>query len=326
MKYLVLFLNSFILGNPAFAQKQTFDLATYTPPKGWKKEVADVAVGYSITNNKDSSWCQIAIYKSLPSKGSIDLDFNSEWEMLVTTRLKNTSAPQINETQEADGWKIKAGGGSFTFNNKTAIAMLTTFSGYNNYFSILATCNNEKYLQDIENFIATLELKKPTKNNDVVVTNKSANNSLVIGSWGKSNSVSQLYNRYGTYSYNKQQYTFNTNGTYTFLGKNYSEDYAETILIKETGTYTMSGNVLTIIPKTSVIESWSKKNGADNYNQLKSSQKRALENASYHVQMDGKNLLLSTTKETTRDGRFSNGNYYSYGPPETFTAIKLPEQ
>ena len=315
-----------IFANISFAQKQTYDLATFTPPKGWKKENSSVAIAYNLINNKDSSWCQIAIYKSLPSKGSIDLDFNSEWEMLVTKRLKTSAAPQLNETLEADGWKIKAGGGSFVFNNKTALAMLTTFSGYNTCLSILATCNNEKYIQDIENFIASLDLKKPLKNENVIVHNKPVNNSLITGSWGKSNSVAQINNRYGTYSYNKQQYTFNANGTYSFLGKNYSEDYAETLLIKETGTFTMNGNVLTILPKTSVIESWTKRNGADNYNQLKSSQKRALENASYQVQKDGRNLILSTSKETIRDGRYSNGNYYSYGPPETFTAIKLPGQ
>lgn len=325
MKKIILVVTFIIFAAITFAQKQTFDLATYTPPKGWQKEVADVAVGYSIINKKDMSWCQIAIYKSLPSKGSIELDFKSEWQMLVINKYKAKAPTQLNETQEVDGWKIKAGGDSFIFNKKNAIAMLTTFSGYNTCFSILATCNNEKYISDIQNFIATLELNNPVKNEEVVVTSKPENNSLVIGSWGKSNSVSQLYNRYGTYSYNKQQYTFNTNGTYTFLGKNYSEDYAETILIKETGAYSINGDVLTITPKTSVIESWSKKNGTDNYNQLKSSQKRALENVFYQVQMDGKNLILSTSKETTRDGRFSNGNYYSYGPPETFTAIKLPE-
>ncbi|MHB1196621.1 MAG: hypothetical protein ACYC0A_07250 [Lutibacter sp.] len=326
MKKIILVLTFSAFSAITFAQKQTFDLVTYTPPKGWKKEVVDIAVGYSIINKKDASWCQIAIYKSLPSKGSIELDFDSEWQMLVINRYKAKAPTLVNETQEADGWKIKAGGGSFMFNKKNAIAMLTTFSGYNTCFSILATCNNEKYIVDIQNFIASLELNNPVKNEEkVVATDKPENNSLVIGSWGKSNSVSQLYNRYGTYSYNKQQYTFNTNGTYSFLGKNYSEDYAETILIKETGVYSMNGNVLTITPKTSVIESWSKKNGADNYHQLKSRQKRALENASYQAQMDGKNLILSTSKETTRDGRFSNGNYYSYGPPETFTAIKLPE-
>ncbi len=157
--------------------------------------------------------------------------------------------------------------------------------------------------------------------------NKTENNNLsVLGSWGKSNSVSQLNNRFGTYSYNKQQYIFNQNGDYSFLAKNYSEDNSETILIKETGTYIINGKNLTIVPKTSIIETWSKKNGSDNYNKLISSQKRALEKTTYQFTLEGKNLILSFSKETIRDGRFSNGNYYTYGPPETFTAIKVPGQ
>ena len=177
-----------------------------------------------------------------------------------------------------------------------------------------------------ESFQPGIGAKQPGSNTDTDANKSGLNNISVIGSWGKSNSVSQLNNRYGTYSYNKQQYIFNRNGLYTFSGKNYSEDYAETILIKETGSYIINGNKLTIVPETCVIESWSKKNGADNWGQLKSSQKKALEKATYQVTMEGKNLILSISKETTRDGRFSNGNYYSYGPPETFTAIKLPGQ
>lgn len=326
MKYIFGILLFFFSVANVFAQKETFDLVTYTVPKGWKKEVTDVAIAYSLTNNKDKSWCQIGIYKSMASKGSIDQDFNSEWQILVTNQYKTKTPSHINEAREADGWKIKAGWGSFTFNNQKAYIMLTTFSGYNKSLSIVATFNNEKYIPDVQNLITSLDLKKPGNNTEVVINNKPVTNLLVIGSWGKSNSVSQLYNRYGTYSYNKQQYFFYANGSYTFLGKNYSEDYAETLLIKESGTFTINGDMLTVIPKTNVIEAWSKKGGGDNWGQLISSQKKALEKVTYQVSIKDNHLLLSTSKETTRDGRFSNGNFYSYGPPGTFTVIKLPGQ
>jgi hypothetical protein len=150
------------------------------------------------------------------------------------------------------------------------------------------------------------------------------NNSPIIGSWGKSNTVSQINNRFGSYSYNKQQYTFNANGTYNFNAKNYSEQYNETLLIKESGTYVINGENLTITPKNSVIESWSKKNGGDNWNQLITSQNRKLENANYQFSIVDNHLQLQTAAPTERDGSFNNGNMYSYGPPGTFTPIKLP--
>ena len=151
-----------------------------------------------------------------------------------------------------------------------------------------------------------------------------SNTLSIIGSWGKSNSVSQVNNRYGTYSYVKYQYTFNSNGTYSFTGKNYSEQYDETLLTKENGTFLISENNITLNPQSRVIEAWSKKNGADNWNQLKSSQKQALEKVTYQFTTVEGNLVLQTDKETVRDGRFSTGNSYSYGPPSTFTTIKLP--
>jgi hypothetical protein len=150
------------------------------------------------------------------------------------------------------------------------------------------------------------------------------NNSPIIGAWGKSNTVGQINNRFGNYSYNKQQYTFNANGTYYFNAKNYGEQYNETILIKESGTYLIDGNKLTITPKRSVIEAWSKKNGSDNWNQLKSSQARKLETATYQFSIADKNLQLQIAAATERDGFFNSENTYSYGPPGTFTAIKLP--
>jgi hypothetical protein len=149
------------------------------------------------------------------------------------------------------------------------------------------------------------------------------NNSPIVGSWGKSNAVSQINNRFGSYSYNKQQYTFNADGSYYFNEKIYSEQYTETLLTKESGTYEIRGNTLIITPGSSVIEAWSKK-GGDNWNQLKSRQSRNLENATYQFSIIDNYLQLQIANPTERDGHFSSGNMYSYGPPGTFTPIKLP--
>jgi len=338
MKKICCFFLFYVSVATAIAQKETFDIVTYTPPKGWQKEVNGSAIVYTFIDKKDKSWCRVAIYKSTASKGNIENDFDSEWDILVAKQYQTTEPPSGTDTSEAEGWKIKSGAGKFIFNAKESLVLLTNFSGFGVCISIVAITPGQRYLKDIEGLIGSLELKKPettnaslemqgvNNENAGVPNNNQRNNSFIIGSWGKSNGVSQLYNRFGSYSYNKQQYTFDANGSYIFLSKNYGDDYAETILIKETGSYTINGDLLTIVPKTSVIESWSKKKGSDNWGQLKSNQKRPLEIATYQVKTEGKNLILSTSKETTRDGRFNNGSYYSYGTPETFTAIKLPGQ
>jgi hypothetical protein len=315
--FLLFLLSSFAA--TLFAQKLTYDLISFTPPKGWTKEEKQNVIVYTKTDKKNKTWCQIGVYKSTVSKGTIEDDLQSEWNETAAKQYGITDSMQTSPTEEAEGWKIKTGSGKFTFNNQPAAVLLTTFSGYDRCTSILATTNSQAYLATIESFLGTIDVKKPEGNSQQTT----GGNPAVVGSWGKSNSVSQVNNRFGNYSYNKQQYTFNADGTYEFAGKTYDEKASETYLIKETGNYIIKGNSITVTPKSSVIEAWSKKNGADNLNQIKSTQKRSLETVTYQFSIAENNLLLQTTKQTQRDGRFNNGNTYTYGPPGTFTPIAL---
>ncbi len=313
--------------NDAIAQSETFDLIVYSPPKDsadkiWKKEIAKDKISYTLTNKKNNSWCQIFILKSTTSKGSIDQDFESEWQELIVKSYKPTTDPKVTSVEESKGWKMKAGSTEFKFNKTNAVAILTTASGYDRCISIVIITNSQEYATEIENLLSSVDLSKPETS--VIQKNNNDNSSVIIGAWGKSNTVSQVNNRFGSYSYNKQQYLFNTDGNYDFAAKTYDEKSSETFLIKERGSYVINGNIITLTPKTSVIQAWSKKNGADNWNQLKSSQKRSLETVSYQFSIADKNLLLQTGKQTQRDGNFNNGNTYTYGPPGTFTPIELP--
>ena len=134
----------------AFPQKETFDIVTYTPPKGWKKELIGDITSYSITNKTKNSWCQLGIVKSIDSKGNIEQDFDSEWQGLIVKTYKPTGTPQLDEVKDADGWKIKSGATTFSFNKGEATALLTTISGFDRCISIIATTNSEDYLKDIE--------------------------------------------------------------------------------------------------------------------------------------------------------------------------------
>ncbi|MEO6357809.1 MAG: hypothetical protein ABIU77_18475, partial [Ferruginibacter sp.] len=115
----------------SLAQQESFDLTSYTAPQGWKKETKENIVAYTITDKKKNTWCQIQVVKSTISQGGIEEDFASEWQHLIVANYPVKDTPNIYEVQEAEGWKVKGGGGKFTFNNKDAMAMLTTMSGYN---------------------------------------------------------------------------------------------------------------------------------------------------------------------------------------------------
>lgn len=338
-----------LMATSLFAQqKETFDLVTYSPPNGWKKEVTENTISY--TNINKSSWCRIGIIKSTISKGSIEQDFESEWEELIVKNYKPTGARQLNEVQEDDGWSVKDGGTPFTFNNTEAMALLTTMSGFDRCVSIVATTNSQDYLKDIQAFIASVDLIKP----EIIPTETptetpNGNNDInsIIGTWGKTGSVNPSYNdAYATSiaGYSTDQYTFYSNGTYYFVSKTFGMSFAKILLVKENGTYQISENNITITPQQSVLETWSKKDsidnlgrpaGGDKWGKLLSSQKRTVERVTYQftkhyfsgIQLW--NLVLQAEKTTQRDGPHSNNNTFSnawyYSPISSSNpVIELP--
>ncbi|MBI5371643.1 MAG: hypothetical protein HZA79_06425 [Sphingobacteriales bacterium] len=330
-----------------FAQQETFDIITYTLPQDpaggrWKKEITGNITSFTVINKKTNSWCRIGIIKSTRSKGSIEQDFDSEWEGLIIKNYNPPGAPQVNETQEADGWKIKAGAAAFTFNNGDAMAMLTTMSGFNRCASIVATTNSQEFIKDIEALLASVRLTKPEPGTAVI-----DDTNPVIGTWGKKGSVNPSYHdAYATSiaGYSTDQYTFNANGTYHFVSKTFGMSYPKILLVKENGRYEISGTAITIIPQNSVLEAWSKKDSTDNlgrpaggdkWGKLLSIQKRKLEKITYQFTkhyfpgIQTWNLVLQAAVTTERDGphssntTFSNAWYYSPISPNN-PLIELP--
>ena len=164
----ILFLMSF----GSFAQKETYELVTYTLPTGWKKEVKQNAyTSYTTTNSQKNSYCQIFIMLSTASKGGIEQDFESEWQNLIVKNYGVNESPNVTEPTSENGWTAKGGVANFKFNNGSSIAMLTTMSGYNKAISIVAVTNSQDYMAAIQQFLESVEMKKIASNIEVNQTN-----------------------------------------------------------------------------------------------------------------------------------------------------------
>lgn len=318
-----------------FAQKETFDIINYVPPAGWIKEGTQNVISYTITNKKNSSWCRIGIIKSTNSKGSIEADFESEWQDLIVSNYSPTEAPQLTEITESDGWKIKAGVTKFVFNQSGAIAMLTTISGYNLCASIVATTNNQEYLKDVQTLLTSVDFNKPVTTSQPSESTTNSDNSSILGTWGISASDQSSFRvNNGVMNYIIRQYTFNADGIYSFVSKAFDPLMDKILLGKETGTYQINGSNLTISPGKSVLEEWSKKNGRDDWGELKSTQNITLEKVTYQFAKQyfsgvrEWSLVLQNDNQTHRDGSFSSSslkNSWIYSPPCSQCFIKLPE-
>lgn len=149
-----------ILSHTVYSQTQTFDIATFAPPQGWKRESVDFAASYIITNNKTGGWCRVAIYKSIGSSGDPQVDFKSEWNNLAAKDHEGIITPTPETTIE-DGWTANSGVGKFTWQQKDAFILLNTISGYGRVLSITVTMNSDEFMKDVEKFLNSLELIKP---------------------------------------------------------------------------------------------------------------------------------------------------------------------
>ncbi|MFL5771990.1 MAG: hypothetical protein ACJ75F_02455 [Flavisolibacter sp.] len=308
------FIICLLLASHINAQKEAYDLISFAPPQGWKKEAKENVISYSITNNTTGSWCQIGVFKSTISKGSIAEDFESEWQELVIKTYKEVKPPETSQVEEMDRWKTQSGTASFVFNNKPAIVMLTTASGYNRCMSIIILTNSQDYLSQIETLLASVELVKPlstqtSKDNDIV---------SIIGSWGMTASDSSDYRmKNGVMNYIRRQYVFHDDGSYEFVTKAYDPQMDKIFLGKETGTFLVNGNSLTVTPQKSVLEAWTKKDGSDKWGKLLNTQNVQLEKCNYHFTrhyfsgVQEWNLVLQGDVATKRDGPFSNNNVFT---------------
>jgi len=140
-------------------QRETFDIASYVAPKGWKKEITNSAMAYTITNNATGDWCVITVFKSMNSSGSLVTDFDHEWNELVTKSYPNTAKP-TPELVTQGGWSVQSGLGNFTWQNRQSVILLNVISGYGRVTSVTVTTNTKAYQTEAEQFLDSIEMQK----------------------------------------------------------------------------------------------------------------------------------------------------------------------
>lgn len=247
----------------AFAQNQTFDIVTYTPPKDWTEQKGESNISYSRIDG--GSWAQIAIYQHSNSAGDIQADFDKEWNELVVSG-KTISSPEKTEPQTADGWTMMSGSGVWQYNGANVASILTVYSNNSVCISVLCNSTAKPYLKDYQTLIGSLNLdaSKATETSSVENNSASANTNGVslTGQWEqyRREELAGGLNGYRFYTggYYTKEYLLKEDGTYIFRRKNWVASRDDIYFIYETGTYTVNGNQLTITPKQGKAGWWKK--------------------------------------------------------------------
>jgi hypothetical protein len=247
------------------AQKETFDVISYTQPAGWQKTGNEGGVQMSVTDKKTNGYALAIITKATASTASANENFSNYWERLVKSTVQVKDKPIMQEPSTENGWEIISGGANYTDGANTGMATLLSASGGGQTVSVVLMTNTKKYQDELLSFLNSLELAKAPSNtigNETTGTTNNSAGSSIAGLWtdyhpennGYSNGLPQL-----TGGYIRSEYLLNPDGTYIYRVKNWLVYGAKYILfIYETGTYSVSGNSIIFSPKRGRGGWWNK--------------------------------------------------------------------
>ena len=305
---LKLILGILVFSTNLFAQTpDTFDISTFQAPKDWSKQVGQDAIQFSIADKDD--YCLVMLFRSVPGIGSPRENFDAAWKSIVKEAVTVLAAPQMFASDTKGEWLVAGGFAPFEKKGAKGVAVLYTASGYGKMVNALVLTNTQAYEAATTAFLESISFKKP----DVAAAQTPAENSI-LGTWGQNLGAHVTYGdpvAAGMAGYSKDQYTFNADGTYTFVSKTFRMSYDKIILVIENGTYQISGDSIAIKPQKSVVQAWTKQNGGDNWGRLLSTQPRKLEVVTYKFTrhyfsgISEWNLVLQADQPTERDGPFS---------------------
>jgi hypothetical protein len=310
----------------SFAQtSESFDIATFQPPKGWTKEAGHNSLQVATADKADGTYCLVSLFKAIPALASPDENFKASWNTIVKEAVAVNENAQMIPAANKEDWKAVGGYSPFEKDGEKGVAVLVNISGYGKMVNVLILTNTQKYEPAMTAFLESISLKAPVAEPAQPASN-AADNASIVGVWGAAASGLRSYDvSSGVSGYVKKQYTFNPNGTYEFLIKTFTYTSPHLLFTKETGTYQLTGNSLTIIPQKSFIQAWTKgtvtesdgrRSVTDNWGTLVSTQNRKLEKVMYKITkhyfsgIQEWQLILSANATNDRDGPFTtNSNF-----------------
>lgn len=151
----------FFSANSLAQTSETFDIATFQPPKGWNKQASRESVQFSIEDKATGAYCLVTLMKSLPSPGNSKENFQTAWQTLVKGAVNVAAAPQMFPSNNPEDWALEGGFAAFEKEGEKGVAVLYTISGYGKMVNIMILTNTEAYEPNITAFVESMSLKKP---------------------------------------------------------------------------------------------------------------------------------------------------------------------
>ena len=152
----------FVLSANAFAQKaETFDIATFQPPKGWQRQAGADGVQFSTEDKSTGAFSLITLFRSVPSLGDSKENFDAAWETVVKETVNTPAAPKMQPANNPEDWKLEMGSAPFEKDGLKGVVILFNVSGHGKMLNVMVLTNTQAHEAVITEFIESITLKKP---------------------------------------------------------------------------------------------------------------------------------------------------------------------
>ncbi|MBS1947995.1 MAG: hypothetical protein JST47_09530 [Bacteroidetes bacterium] len=309
------------------SQKQTFDVVSFTVPKGWQQKQNSGSVQLLATDKKSGGYIMAIITNASASTATAIENFNSKWKAAIADQIQLDGEPTMQPSSNGNGWDIETGSAGYTDNGGKGNVALLSATGGGQTMSVVIMFNTKQYEKELSAFLNSLELAEVKQNENANSSSASIENegtTSIVGLWTDYVLETTGYNINGmpqyTAGYLRKEYAFYPDGTYLFRNKQWLTKTKDILFIYESGTYSVNGNRITIIPKGGKGEFWSKTSSTKEWGKLVKSSEYKLENVtcSFKIENDPAynitRLILSPGKPTQRDG----GKYNAPNDPYEF--------
>jgi hypothetical protein len=156
----------FILAFVAFtlhacAQKQSFDLASFIAPKGWKKQVTANGIQFSKEEAAKGTYGSITLLKAAPGTPDSKENFEMAWTSLIKEMVTVSGEPEMQAPVTENGWEVISGHSTFEQDGNKGIVILATSTGFGKMMNLIILTNTDVYEKAITAFTESISLKKP---------------------------------------------------------------------------------------------------------------------------------------------------------------------
>ncbi len=232
-------------------QAEHFGIFTFNVPPGFTKSEQGSKCSFVSINEQKNTYCIMILGPAEKSMGSLDKDFDHQWNTTVKEVLKPDANPQKIDGGSSGNWKLMTGASSFKKDGSVGAVVLCTYSNSINSASIIYLFNDTGFQHTIDQFASGVDIKELDQASAPAANHVEQTNSLV-GEWFSNSDVLGNYvTASGQYAGDasvaaNEKYLFTPGGRYEYFYASTRTSQTNTYLYK--GRYVINGNTVTFTP------------------------------------------------------------------------------